>query len=231
MLGDDRKNGEKIIIEHENLILCEGRDEYLFLIYYLNSKERSEEDKRFASCVQVESFGGNTELPLSLRVLQKIEGYSKIKRILIVRDAETNAKTAISQIKSALSMAKLPVPSIAGDWVRTEGNPYVAFLLFPSLDSTPVNGTLEHLCMKLIKPEFCPETVFEKVDCFMDELKKQNIREYKRDFKSRIHSFFSVTDDFVGLKLGECANAGAFDWGSEELEGLNKCLIEGFNRD
>lgn len=33
MLGDDRKNGEKIIIEHENLILCEGRDEYLFLIY------------------------------------------------------------------------------------------------------------------------------------------------------------------------------------------------------
>lgn len=93
-----------------------------------------------------------------------------------------------SSVKAGMS-----TPKSAGMW-QESGGINVGFLLFPQLDSDPIEGTLEDLCLKIIK------------------------------FKTKLHSFFSLTDRFVGLKIGEAADAGAFDWDSPELEGLRKMI-------
>ena len=46
-------------IKHRNLILCEGTDDWNFLVEYLNSSERAKDDKRYAEDVDVLSYEGN----------------------------------------------------------------------------------------------------------------------------------------------------------------------------
>ena len=219
---------EKITCEH--LILCEGEDEKQFLIAYLNSTERKKDDPRFESSVQVWNFGGNEQLKNGLTVISNTEGFSNLKTILIMRGAEADVFKAEKQIKAALSANALPVPLEQGVWSEI-GVPFTAYLLFPSLGKGNKNGTLEHLCMELIKDEFAPELILPKISEFMSGLEKDHLRQFKHNFKSKIHSFISMTDPFVGLKIGEAARAGAFDWNNPALTGLNSCLIEGFNKE
>ena len=68
----------------------------------------------------------------------------------------------------------------------------------------------------------------EKISDIMNCLKNKGVRYFKHDFKTRLHSFFSLTDGFVGSKVGEAARYGAFNWESIELEYLYKMIIEAF---
>lgn len=222
-----RQPPEKIHKEH--LILCEGEDEKQFLIAYLNSKERAENDSRFESSVQVWNFGGNEQLKDGLAVVRRTEGFSKLKTILIIRDAENDAARAIRQIQSSLAENSFSVPTEPGEW-SGESAPFISFLLFPTLGKDVGNGTLEHLCMKIIKERYRAQLMLPHISSLMDDLRREGLREFKRDFKSKLHGFLSMTEPFVGRKIGESANMGAFDWDSVELNGLNRCLLEGFDK-
>ena len=90
-----RKTNNKILKEH--LILCEGRDEQEFLIQFLESDTLSFLPG-FSNDIQVMDFGGNSELLKHLTILKKMDGFEKIKSLLVVRDAETNAETACKEI-------------------------------------------------------------------------------------------------------------------------------------
>ena len=226
--GKGRNAPAKILCRH--LILCEGEDEKQFLIAYLNSKERKAEDIRFGEAVQVENFGGNEELKRGLAVTRRTPGFADLRTLLIIRDAERDAYIAEKEILTALRTEEYAVPTEMGAWSQN-GLPYTAYLLFPSLGKELENGTLEDLCMELIREEYRPKQVMPRIAAFMNDLKDDGMRTYQHDFKSKIHSFFSVTDPFVGLKIGESARAGAFDWNSKRLSRLNSCLMEGFNRD
>ena len=59
-------------------------------------------------------------------------------------------------------------------------------------------------------------------------LKQRRLRTFKNEFKPKIHGFLSFTENLVGLKIGEAAKAGAFDWGSNQFDYLNTLLLEGF---
>ena len=97
------------IISKPYLILCEGLDECNFLCWFLNSKELHD-DKRFSRIIQIIDFGGIKELTEKLAIIKNIEGYENVSRILIIRDAETNAEAAVKSIQSALDKNGLPVP-------------------------------------------------------------------------------------------------------------------------
>ena len=86
MRGINGKCIKKIKVDYDHLIICEGQDEYSFLVWYLNSQERAGEDSRFASSVQVIDYGGNEELTAFLKILRNSDGFVKAKTILIVRD-------------------------------------------------------------------------------------------------------------------------------------------------
>lgn len=203
--------GAKIEITHPHLIISEGADAKYFMIWFINSNELRYQP-RFSQDIQVEDFGGITDLGDYLSMLKEVKGFSKLRSLLIVRDAERDASTAVSNIRSALSANSLATPNAPCEWVR--GAPSVGFMLFPSCSSTPTNGTLEDLCLEIVKTD----DVINNVDRFIEELKGAGKRTFTRVHKSKLHTYLSVTEPYVSLKIGEAGKAGAFDWSHEKMQ-------------
>lgn len=214
-------------IKHRNLILCEGTDDWNFLVEYLNSPERAKDDKRYAEDVDVLPYDGNRNIGAYVQTVQKMSGYAGVKTLLVIGDAEDDARVAEQRLKSALSRAGLSVPDNLGEW-ECSRSVATAYLLFPSLNKSIENGAIEHFCMRVIREDYHPAEVMREVTEVMDSLKQRRLRTFKNEFKPKIHGFLSFTENFVGLKIGEAAKAGAFDWGSNQFDYLNTLLLEGF---
>lgn len=215
---------KKITIKKKYLILCEGLDEFNFLTHYLNCPVHVS-DKRYANDIQVFNFGGNEELKKYLMLLKNTDGFSEVESLLVIRDAERNAERAVVQIQQALREAGLVVPEGVCIWER--GKPDIGFLLFPTCSSTMKNGTLEDLCLQILKEEKS-DMVLNEIDGFMTLLQERYNRTFPHEFKTKLHTYFSVTDNYVSLKIGEAAKAGAFDWNSNKLLPLRDFIRAGF---
>jgi len=78
---------QNVAIEKSKLILAEGRDAELFLVWardtYLDRGD-----------VQIIDFGGINQLPPFLLNLPNMENFDKVESLVIARDAETDAKAA-----------------------------------------------------------------------------------------------------------------------------------------
>ena len=218
-----RRTNNQIIKPH--LILCEGVDEENFLIYWLNSPALSFQNA-FANDIQVMDFGGNEDLPDFLNVIQTYRGFQKVSSLLVIRDAERDVNKAKHEVISAFERAELPVPE--GPYVWESGRTIkTGFLLFPTCDKSPHSGTLEDLCLDILAEENSGAILGEVKD-FIEILKKKHQRPFPHEFKSKLHTYFSVTDDFVSLKIGEAAKAGAFDWNHPRLYPMRDFLLELF---
>ena len=220
-----RKTNNRIWKEH--LILCEGRDAENFLIAYLNSDALCDQPM-FANDIQVMDFGGNENLPKFLNAVQTYDGYDKVSSLLVIRDAERNVENAIKSIQSAFQNAGFSIPECPCEWKETQGKDThlkVGFVLFPTCDHDPAEGTLEDLCLRVLSEEK-GSMILTEIKRFMSSLEKNHGRSFPHEFKTKLHTYFSVTDDYVSLKIGEAANAGAFDWNSPKLEPLKNFLLE-----
>lgn len=211
---------KKTAIHKKHLILCEGMDAFNFLICYLNS-DALKYDPFFANEIEVLDFGGNEELPDFLAVLKGLDGFSDVISLLIIRDAESSAANAVQQIKGALERNEYAVPKVCGSWQM--GKPKTCFLLFPSFGTDEKPGTIEDIGMSILAEDIA-ETMLKEIDDFMRHLEQNVGREFPHRFKSQLYTYFSVTDKYVTLKLGEAAKAGAFDWTHQNLAPLKNCL-------
>lgn len=213
----------KTSVDKKYVILCEGRDEERFIRGYLKS-EAVAEYPSLSDSIQIINFGGNDELPGRLKLLKVTSGFDQVEALLIIRDAERDANIAMNQVKKALENNGLSIPASSGVWV--EGTPNIGFLLFPACNSEPINGTLEDLCLSILK-ESTKSDVLTEIEVFLQELKQKGLRNsYPHEFKTKLHTYFSVTDKYVGSKIGEAADAGAFDWSNPCLEPLKNFIAE-----
>lgn len=209
------------------LILCEGIDARNFMINYLNSDELSD-DNRFSTDVQVMDFGGIKMLSSYIATLKNMDGYQDVTRIMVLRDAETNAEGAIASVQSALRINGLPVPANCNQW-HFNDTLGIAFALFPSCSENLVNGALEDLCWDILADNNAQQ-YRKDVLAFIEQMKhKYNNDIVTYEHKCRLHTYFSVKDDFVSLKIGEAAKAKAFNWNHKHLSPLRKLIEEGFN--
>lgn len=224
MIADEKRSAGKTKIRDgvQHLILCEGKDEFNFLIYYLNSEALSDHPE-YSQSIQVEDFGGNEELSTKLVLWTKAPGFEHLKTLLIIRDAEQNAELAVNSIVSAFQKAGLPTPLQPHQFALSESLK-TGFLMFPACSSELVNGTLEDLCLSILREN--ESVILDRVDSFLSELEGQSIRTFPRRFKAQLHTYLSVTDKFVSLKVGEAAKAGAFNWNSPSLDSIKSFLAE-----
>lgn len=222
-----RAKGKKPFkIEHPYFILCEGLDDFNFLVAYLNSDALSS-DPRFSSIIQIEEYDGVDNLAKFLANLIKMDNFEKIYRILIIRDAETEASIAPAKIQSALFRNNLPVPPSCNKWIDSGGLLKIAFTLFPSCSDVPVNGALEDLCWQILERQ--ESEIFKSdVQSFVDHMKDKYNSVGAHEHKSRLHTYFSVNDNFISKKIGEASQAGAFNWNHEKLEPLKSLIEAGF---
>lgn len=208
------------IIHKNHLILCEGKDAWKFLVRYLNSSALKE-NPFFSEDIEVFDFGGNENLSNYLTALKGIEGYSDVVSLLIIRDAELNAQKAACQVQSALRANGLEVPDMQGQW--TKDIPKTCFLLFPALGTDERSGTLEDLCLNILD-DTVAETPLEEIDIFVEHLEQSRRQTFSHRHKTRLHTYFSVNNKFVSMKVGEAADAGAFDWSHPNLDPLKDSL-------
>jgi len=223
MPEDKAESRIKIYPETPHLILCEGRDAYNFLIWLLVFLKNN--DPVF-NVFRVYDFGGITELKQYLSTLTKQDEFKRIVRSLcIIRDAETDARSACQSIKGSLKNGGFAVPP--KPCFRTANGsakyPNIAtgFILFPSCDATPQNGTLEDLCLQILAKEDAAKVLSDA-----DAALKPYTERLPRLPKNRLHTYFSLTDDFVSWKLGEAARDKAFSFEAPQIDSLKSFLLQ-----
>lgn len=219
------KSSEPLKIEKPFLILCEGTDAKRFLIPMLNS-DAFADDPRFSEEIQVMDFGGIKDLTNYLKLLSVSENYSKVRAIMVIRDAETDGNAASESIKKSFAAMGLSIPENPATW--TGETPAVSYLLFPSCDGSIENGTLEDFCISILS-ESQWDHMEKDIGSFLDSFSKDYGINYPRKFKNMLHTYFSTSDDFVGLKIGEAAKAHAFDWENEKITGIKEFLRIGLD--
>lgn len=195
-------------------LLCEGADALYFLIWLLG--EFSKENTLFQS-FQVFDFKGITELCHLLETFQLMQGYQNVKAIGVIRDAETDHSVASRNICSALKKFGLPAPSKPFQ-ISKNDRISSGFVLFPSCSDRPVNGTLEDLCLEALRASDARD-ILHNVEAVLSKYT------LARPHKNRLHGYFSCTDRYVGLKIGEASNANAFDVNSPSLKSLKDFLL------
>jgi hypothetical protein len=194
-------------IEKEKIILVEGADACYFFIWACQAFDVHD--------IQVIDFGGIDDLGKYLRTFKELSGSEKVSTILIGRDAEKNPDGAVKSIKSALKKNGFTVPERA--FAFAEGEPCVAYMLFPGFESgleggLLLPGTLEDLCLFTTEGDL----IHECVDLYVNCLKSKGIR-ITELHKTRLHAYLSGKQNFAGLKVGEASKAGAWNWNHDNL--------------
>lgn len=209
-----------ILPESKHLILCEGSDDEKFLKAYLKTDCFSQYDM---STVQVNQVFGKDNLRPTLRVFTKADGFSRLRSLLIIRDADTNVQGAADSIKSIFSSVGLPVPQVEHQW-NDDGVIKTGFLLMPSCDVHSENGTLEDLCWEILTEKHGP-LIRNEVEAFLDSLEDSGKRTYSHKSKALIHTYFSATEALIASSIGRASESGTFDWTSPKLTPLRNFII------
>lgn len=213
-------------IEKRYVILCEGIDTFNFMLQYLKSNALSY-DQRFSNDIQLFDFGGIDNLYTFILSLKGMENFDAITRLLIIRDAETSVERANNMIHTALTKSDLPVPKCCHSWTTEGVEIQTAFTLMPTCSPEPSTGALEDLCWDILKDEHACQ-MKKDIQEFIWQMKKKYNSIQTHEHKSRLHSYFSVNEKLISLKIGEAAKAGAFDWNSPKLQSLKELLEQGF---
>ena len=212
-------------ITHPHLIVCEGLDAKLFLIYYLQPLIKY--DSRFEEFEVIEP-GGNDDIKAFFKLLPGLPEFREIvKSVTVIRDSEKNAQGASQSAQTLFRNNGFAVPSKPCEVALPNGSNHpvkVGYALFPQFDSEVTNGTLEDLCLNtLAHPE--KDSIISIVDHAI-ESSRAYIGGLRRLHKNRLHTFLSLTDSFVGKLIGQCAQANAFDFSAADFEPLKALLSE-----
>ncbi len=136
-------------------LLVEGNDQRNFFEAFIDHLSLAD--------IQIQNFGGVTDLRPFLSILVKRSGFREtVQSIGIVRDAETSAQAAFQSVRSSLENAGLPVPNQPER--RFSGSPAVTVLILPG-DNRP--GMLETLLNETFAntpEEACINAFFECVE-------------------------------------------------------------------
>lgn len=197
------KNPEKILPKM-GLLLVEGADEKYFFIRACDAYGKNN--------IQVMDFGGITDLPKFLEILTKSTNFPEVKALAIVRDAETDASKAIRDIQNALKSINLPAPKNPFEQIRTNSLS-IEFGIFPGQKNGSVweNGALEDLCLKTISNITLLPLVKDCVN------KADALQQISHKHKALLHTWLSVNEPYIGMKIGEAAQAGAWNWQSQAM--------------
>ena len=199
------------------LLLCEGIDEKNFLIAYINYLLIF--DPVFDN-IEILNYGGINDLNNYLRTISQQDKFENVKSIAIIRDAETDWSAAVQSLES----------SINNSGINRRLFSDMPYYLFPMQGDTGnwQNGTLEDLCLSILNLNsdhaFVNENTVRLSQLYIKNLENENFDTFPRRHKNLLHSYFSGTNNFVDLKIGEAARAGAFDWCHQNLLQLSNFL-------
>ena len=191
-------------IEERKQIIVEGRDAQEFFRALLKHMG--------VANIQVQDFGGVSELRGFLKALCNMPGFYGVSSLGIVRDAETNAASAFQSVCSALNDAKLTGPR--KPLLPAGKHPQVTILILPD-SKTP--GMLETLCMQSV----ADDPVIECITRFFECINKRAESFPQNMPKAQVQAFLASRPK-PGLLLGQAAHAGFWPWDSPAFTSIKR---------
>lgn len=207
---------KKIRIERSKLLLVEGKDAERFSFYACETYR--------PETIQVLDFGGIRDLTKFLSGFKLFPDYEKVETIVILRDAEKNALSAVDSIKSSLKKEGFAVPKKPCEF--TSSSPRIAYMVLPGFgkdiegkDFLPA-GTLEDLCIEIVNND----PIIECVDQYLQCVQYKNSK-LAHPHKAKLHAYLAGKNEYVGLKIGEAAKARAWDWEHQKLKPFKQVIM------
>lgn len=205
------------------LVFCEGKDEeYFFRAFQQEYKKE---------CPPIEGIqfldsGGNEEIARTVRAVIGADGFEHIRGVGILRDAEKDAEAARQSVCGILQefFEVVPQEAFVVGQTRMKGSAYegmqlqVGFALLPGrleTDESLQNGTLEDLCCYILQMD---KTRAKAGQEFLQAMEHEQGKAFLRRHKNLLHLQFSITDEYVGMKIGEAARARAFSFHHPALQ-------------
>ena len=225
----DERYSVKFRSEYPYVIICEGVDEYYFLLAYLDYLEQN--DESYIDCHNVIDFGGITDVSQGLKNIKMYPKYEDMKGFLIIRDAEKDAKAAIDSVKYHVKQVWGLDLDDGGKIKVSDDGMKVGFYLLPGMNTEGKyeNGTLEDLCFEIIdscSENGAAEAILSRTEKYLGELREFRGKQFNQPHKNRLHLYLSSTDSYVGAKVGEATRWGAFDLSSSKLDPLRKLILQ-----
>jgi hypothetical protein len=202
---------ERLRIIKPKLLIVEGKDEEEFFRPMLAELGIND--------IQLVGIGGKTQLGKNLKALKTDTHFPTVTSVGIVRDADSDAKSAFLSVQGELKSAGLHCPE-KPMYATTTGLPRVNVMIVPPNED---EGALETLCINAVDNDpamSCVDQYFECLDV------NGGGRPEKDFLKARVRVFLSSREDPT-LLLGIAAqkgywpfNASAFDSVKEFLKSL-----------
>ena len=195
-------------------LLVEGNDVRNFFEAFIDhhSKKLSLEE------IQIQNFGGVTELSDFLEGFVGITGFHNVRSIGIVRDAEKSAENAFRSVQGTLRKVRLPVPDCP-EKPKTNGKLTVNVLILPGGDHT--KGMLETLLCQTFagtKIDGCIDEFFQCVQPLLEEPIKKH-----REDKARTFAYLTTRPN-PHHSVGVAAKKKDWDLDHEVFGGIREFL-------
>lgn len=199
-------------ITEPGLLITEGPDDVRFFKALLSNL-------RCDSGVQFLSVRGVKNLNSAwLRLLKAVDGFSSVRVLGIIRDADENPRSALQSLCSVLEQAELPVPVAAGRWAQTDAlMPQVGIYILPAADRA---GALEDLCLQTLNED----PAYTCIGAYFECLQRAGLEQRPNVLaKARVQAFLASREK-PGLRLGESAEKGVWDWDHPAFDALKDFL-------
>lgn len=206
--SNSKRRKEPFQIKTDALLLVEGKDEGGFFDALLKNMK--------IEGGQIKDVGGEKKFKHEMRNIVKLPGFSKIKKLGYVRDAEQNeAKSAFDSICHDLKKIHMEdlnetkileqLPCNIGK-VEKIGSFKVGFFIMPNNKD---KGMLETLCLQSIKDMHC----YKEMQAYIECLKKfhENTSSFKLEKAETQVYLASKVPIMNSLGLGACKGHWNFD--------------------
>lgn len=193
-------------VKKTKLLIVEGKeDEYFFtaLMSHLLLDD-----------IQVMPIGGKTLLRDSVEALSLAPNFNKVITLGITRDADDNPSGAFQSVCDAISNANLRPPS--KQLSVANGKPRTVIMILPK---PGITGTLEDVCLDSVANTPEMECLTEHLDCIKE--KTGNLPDDLS--KAKIHALLATKSE-PGLRLGEAAQKGYWQWDNTAFEQIKQFL-------
>ena len=134
------------------VIAVEGTDEVYFLDALLRHLKITD--------VEVRDVGGRDQFKSKLPALVRMSGFSDVRFLAIIRDADDDADAAFDSVRNILRDQRLEPPDRMNQF--SDGNPRIGVFIMPGNSDT---GMLEDLCLKTVGEHPAMECVNAFSDC------------------------------------------------------------------
>ncbi len=168
-----------LTFKRPKLILVEGNDEYDFFKFL-----RLKED------IQIHAYEGKDQLQLELDTVKDVEGFDTLKRVAIVRDADSDPASALQSVlqqwANAFQAAK---PKVNSDmWFEDAVGREWSVWLMPCPD---LSGDLEELLWQAVAPSEHRSCIHALMEC----LTVADDTPFRTETKARLYSCLATQRD------------------------------------